>query len=67
MKALGMNRVREEDETQGTRQQLRLKYKSALDKATIINNFEKRGWIKANTDDEWHIFWALPHTVTHLF
>ena len=47
--------------------QIKLKYKTDLDKATIIQNFEKRGWQKAQGDDEWNIFWALPWTVKSIF
>lgn len=47
--------------------QIRLKYKTDLDKGVLIQNFEKRGWQKAQSDDEWNIFWALPWTVKSIF
>ena len=43
--------------------QIKLKYKTDLDKNTLIQNFEKRGWQKAQGDEDWNIFWALPWTV----
>lgn len=51
----------------GQKPQIRLKYKSDLDKNVLIQNFEKRGWQKAQSDDEWNIFWALPWTVKSIF
>ena len=36
---------KDKDQAQGTK--IRLKYKTDLDKATLIHNFEKRGWQKA--------------------
>ena len=66
MQPLGRNRIRDEDDGY-PRSQIKLKYKTQLDKATIVQNFEKRGWTKANSDDEWNIFWALPWTVKQLF
>jgi tubulin polyglutamylase TTLL1 len=40
----------------------KFKWRSDLDKATIINNFEKRGWTKHNAEDDWNIYWALPYS-----
>ena len=47
--------------------QIKLKYKTDLDKAVLIQNFEKRGWQKAQGDEDWNIFWALPWTVKQIF
>ena len=41
----------------------KLKFKTDLEKSVLVNNFEKRGWTRAGTDDEWQIYWALPHIV----
>ena len=39
---------------------MKLKYKTDLNKDTLVENFEKRGWVKANHDEDWNIYWALP-------
>jgi len=31
----------------------KLKFKTDLEKSVLVNNFEKRGWTRAGTDDEW--------------
>lgn len=54
----------------------KLKWKTDLDKQVIIQNFEKRGWIKAQGEgktftilnitgfvDDWNIYWANVWTV----
>ena len=46
-----------------TRPQIKLKYKTDLDKAVLVQNFEKRGWQKAQGDEDWNVFWALPWSV----
>ena len=51
----------------GQKNQIRLKYKSDLDKAVLIQNFEKRGWQKCQGDEDWNIYWALPWTVKNIF
>ena len=43
--------------------QHKLKYKTDLDKATLVQNFEKRGWTKTQDNYDWNIYWALPWTV----
>jgi hypothetical protein len=40
----------------------KFKWRSDLDKATLINNFEKRGWAKANGEEDWNIYWAFPYS-----
>lgn len=40
----------------------KLKWKTDLDKATLTGNWEKRGWVRGS-DDDWNIYWALPHSV----
>ena len=47
--------------------QHKLKYKTDLDKATLVQNFEKRGWQKTQGDDDWNVYWALPWTVKNIF
>jgi tubulin polyglutamylase TTLL1 len=41
----------------------KLKWRTDLEKSVLINNWEKRGWTRAGQDDEWNIYWALPHNV----
>lgn len=41
----------------------KLKFKTDLEKSVLVNNFEKRGWTRAGADDEWNVYWALPHIV----
>ncbi len=45
----------------------KFRYKSDLDKATLIQNFEKRGWQKCQDNEQWNIYWALPWTVHRIF
>ncbi len=35
----------------------RLKYCCDLDKTVLAQNFEKRGWIGVNNDDDWNFYW----------
>lgn len=44
-----------------------VKYLSDFDKSVILNNFEKRGWISSDPDDEWNFYWASVHTVRSIF
>lgn len=45
----------------------KLRYRTDLDKNTLIHNFEKRGWTKCQADEQWNIYWALPWTVKNIF
>lgn len=45
----------------------RLKWKTDFDKAVLIQNWEKRGWTKCSSDDDWNIFWANPWSVKQIF
>ncbi|XP_046851032.1 polyglutamylase complex subunit TTLL1-like [Xenia sp. Carnegie-2017] len=44
-----------------------VKYLSDFDKSVIVNNFEKRGWISSDPDDDWNFYWASVHTVRSIF
>jgi hypothetical protein len=35
----------------------RLKYCCDMDKSVLINNFEARGWVSVNPDDDWNFYW----------
>ena len=50
-------------EKQGPRPIVKLKYRTELDKASLVHNFEKRGWQRAHGDDKWNIFWGCPFSV----
>ena len=45
----------------------KLRWRTDLDKQVLIQSFERRGWQKATSDDDWNIFWALPWTVKQIF
>ena len=46
----------------------KLKWKSDFDKEVIIENFTKRGWTKADKDDDdWNFYWATVWTTRNLF
>ena len=46
---------------------IKFKWRTDLDKATLIQNFEKRGWVRCQEQEQWNIFWALPWTVKNMF
>ena len=37
----------------------KLKYCCDLDKDVLSSNFEKRGWINVNNDEDWNFYWYL--------
>jgi tubulin polyglutamylase TTLL1 len=45
----------------------KLRWRTDLDKATLVQNFEKRGWVRTQEGETWNIFWALPWTVKNIF
>lgn len=46
----------------------KLKWRSDFDKEVVIDNCIKRGWTKAEKDeDEWNFYWATVWTVRNLF
>lgn len=46
----------------------KLKWRSDFDKEVVIENFLKRGWTKADKeDDDWNFYWATVWTVRNLF
>ncbi|XP_076029175.1 tubulin tyrosine ligase-like 1B [Oratosquilla oratoria] len=45
----------------------RIAYCTDADKSVLTNNFEKRGWIQVNPDDEWNFYWAGAQTCRSLF
>lgn len=47
---------------------MKIKWKTDLEKNVVINNFERRGWIRATSDeDDWNIYWASVSTVKYIF
>ena len=46
---------------------MKLKWRSDFDKQVVIENFDKRGWTKAQTPDDWNIFWATKESVRMIF
>lgn len=46
----------------------KLKWKTDFDKEVVIENFIRRGWTKADKDEEeWNFYWATVWTVRNLF
>lgn len=46
----------------------KLKWKTDFDKEVVIENFIRRGWAKADKDEEdWNFYWATVWTVRNLF
>ena len=45
----------------------KFRWRTDLDKQTIIGNFEKRGWVRGGGEDDWNIYWALPHSAKAKF
>ena len=52
---------------QSTTTVAKFRYKTDLDKATLVHNFEKRGWAKCQENEQWNIFWALPQSVRNIY
>ncbi|CAB3991917.1 probable tubulin polyglutamylase TTLL1 [Paramuricea clavata] len=44
-----------------------VRYLSDFDKTVIMNNFEKRGWVSCDLEDDWNFYWASVHTVRSIF
>mmetsp|Transcript_17743 Transcript_17743/g.45864 ORF Transcript_17743/g.45864 Transcript_17743/m.45864 type:complete len:454 (+) Transcript_17743:105-1466(+) len=45
-----------------------VRYKLDSDKSVLVQNFERRGWVRAGADDsEWNVFWASVFSVRQLF
>lgn len=44
-----------------------VRYLSDFDKTVIMNNFEKRGWVSCDPEDDWNFYWASVHTVRSIF
>ncbi|XP_064602248.1 polyglutamylase complex subunit TTLL1-like isoform X2 [Liolophura sinensis] len=45
----------------------RLRYATDQDKSVLLNNFEARGWIQVNSDDDWNFYWANVQNVKTVF
>jgi tubulin polyglutamylase TTLL1 len=44
------------------------RYKTDLDKAVLLQNFERRGWVRAGPEEsDWNLYWASVHSVRQLF
>eukprot|EP00826_Nyctotherus_ovalis_P010243 TRINITY_DN1271_c0_g2_i8.p1 TRINITY_DN1271_c0_g2~~TRINITY_DN1271_c0_g2_i8.p1 ORF type:complete len:253 (-),score=64.06 TRINITY_DN1271_c0_g2_i8:503-1261(-) len=46
---------------------MKLKWRTDFDKQVIVENFDKRGWIKSQNADDWNIFWATKESVRTIF
>lgn len=45
----------------------RAKWATEFEKHCIISNFERRGWTRVASDDDWNFFWASVGTVHRMF
>jgi tubulin polyglutamylase TTLL1 len=41
----------------------KLKFRTDLEKGVLVTNFERRGWTRAGSEEDWYVYWALPWTV----
>eukprot|EP00668_Euglena_longa_P014026 GGOE01017991.1.p1 GENE.GGOE01017991.1~~GGOE01017991.1.p1 ORF type:complete len:408 (+),score=146.40 GGOE01017991.1:110-1333(+) len=42
-----------------------IKYKTDFDKAVLLDNFDRRHWVR--TEDDWNFFWASVYVVRQMF
>eukprot|EP00050_Salpingoeca_kvevrii_P007748 m.298326 g.298326 ORF g.298326 m.298326 type:complete len:403 (+) comp13833_c0_seq1:294-1502(+) len=45
----------------------RVRYASEFEKHCLHSNFERRGWQRVSSDDDWHVFWATVGTTHRIF
>ena len=46
----------------------KLKWRTDFDKEVVIENFQRRGWSKADKDDDdWNFYWATVWTARNMF
>ena len=38
-----------------------------MEKGCLTSNFERREWVKTQSDEDWNVYWASVHTVKHIF
>eukprot|EP00941_MAST-03F_sp_MAST-3F-sp1_P001469 g1469.t1 len=50
-----------------TPQNFPLRWKSDINREVITTNFDSFGWVKANEDEDWNIYWATVSTVKSIF
>lgn len=50
-----------------SRRDLRIRWKSDLEKSVLTANFERRGWLRTESADDWNFYWASVHTVKQIF
>ena len=43
-----------------------IKFKTDFEKAVLLDNFEKRNWVRSD-EDGWHFFWASVWVVRQMF
>jgi FtsZ-interacting cell division protein ZipA len=51
---------------QGMYSNIKCKYKSDFEKHVVLNNIEKRGFVRTD-DDDWHFYWASVGSAKMLF
>jgi tubulin polyglutamylase TTLL1 len=45
----------------------RVKFCTDMEKSVLVENFEKRGWIRVDQDDEWNFYWSSVHSTRNIF
>eukprot|EP00753_Platysulcus_tardus_P017989 PLAT6663.2.p2 GENE.PLAT6663.2~~PLAT6663.2.p2 ORF type:complete len:425 (+),score=201.89 PLAT6663.2:49-1275(+) len=45
----------------------RVRFRLDMEKAVLVNNMERRGWVRAVDADEWNVFWASVGSTKALF
>ncbi|EGD73485.1 tubulin-tyrosine ligase [Salpingoeca rosetta] len=45
----------------------RVRWCTDLEKNALVSNFERRGWQRVSSDDQWNVYWATVGTVHRLF
>lgn len=44
-----------------------VRYACDQDKSVLVNNFETRGWVCVNPDENWNLYWATVQSVRNIF
>ncbi|KAL0219090.1 hypothetical protein P9112_004743 [Eukaryota sp. TZLM1-RC] len=44
-----------------------VKWKVDSERSVVVSSFEKRGWNRSSSDEDWNVYWASVHTIKHIF
>ncbi|XP_048404326.2 polyglutamylase complex subunit TTLL1-like isoform X3 [Stegostoma tigrinum] len=45
----------------------KVKWATDIDKSVLLNNFEKRDWIRVSTSEDWNFYWMSVQTIRNVF